>query len=135
VLASALFALYVAGFGSYTKTYGALAGVIIFLVWLWITNVAILLGAELNAELARARVMEAGHPADVEPFVAPRRAPKPARSARVRVAPPPRWWRNRPARGAIATSPGRRRRQPAAPRADKSPLAAGHESSDAEPLP
>jgi membrane protein len=80
VLASALFALYVAGFGSYTKTYGALAGVIIFLVWLWITNVAILLGAELNAELARAQVMEAGHPADVEPFVAPRRAPKPAGS-------------------------------------------------------
>jgi membrane protein len=79
VLASALFALYVANFGSYNKTYGALAGVIIFLVWLWISNVAILLGAELNAELARARVMEAGQPADVEPFVEPRRRPKPAR--------------------------------------------------------
>ncbi|HTX12359.1 MAG TPA: YihY/virulence factor BrkB family protein [Solirubrobacteraceae bacterium] len=80
VLASALFALYVANFGSYNRTYGALAGVIIFLVWLWITNVAILLGAELNAELARARVIEAGHPADVEPFVEPRRQPKPASS-------------------------------------------------------
>jgi membrane protein len=80
VLASAVFALYVANFGSYNKTYGALAGVIIFLVWLWISNVAILLGAELNAELARARVIEAGHPADVEPFVEPRRQPKPAGS-------------------------------------------------------
>ncbi|HTU84377.1 MAG TPA: YihY/virulence factor BrkB family protein [Solirubrobacteraceae bacterium] len=80
VLASALFALYVANFGSYNKSYGTLAGVIIFLVWLWISNVAILLGAELNAELERARVIEAGHPADVEPFVEPRRTPKPARS-------------------------------------------------------
>lgn len=80
VLASALFALYVAGFSSYNKTYGALAGVIVFLVWLWITNIAILLGAELNAELVRARLIEAGHPADEEPFVEPRRAPKPASS-------------------------------------------------------
>jgi membrane protein len=80
VLASAVFALYVSNFGSYNKTYGALAGVIIFLVWLWISNVAILLGAELNAELARARVIETGHPADVEPFVEPRRQPKPASS-------------------------------------------------------
>ncbi len=80
VVASGLFALYVSSFGSYNKTYGALASVIIFLVWLWITNIAILLGAELNAELERARVMEAGHPADKEPFVEPRRAPKPARS-------------------------------------------------------
>jgi membrane protein len=78
VLASAAFALYVSNFGSYNKTYGALAGVIIFLVWLWISNVAILLGAELNAELARARVIEAGHPADAEPFLEPRRRPKPA---------------------------------------------------------
>ncbi len=80
VIASGLFALYVSQFGSYNKTYGALAGVIIFLVWLWISNVAILLGAEFNAELERARVIETGHPADEEPFVEPRRAPKPARS-------------------------------------------------------
>ena len=78
VIASGLFALYVANFASYNKTYGALAGVIIFLVWLWLSNVAILLGAEFNAELERARVIEAGHPADEEPFVEPRRAPKPA---------------------------------------------------------
>ena len=79
VIASGLFAFYVANFGSYNKTYGTLAGVIIFLVWLWISNVAILLGAEFNAELERARLIEAGHPAEKEPFVEPRRAPKPAR--------------------------------------------------------
>jgi membrane protein len=72
IAGSGLFALYVANFGSYNKTYGALAGVMIFLVWLWLTNVAILLGAELNAELARGRAMEAGHPADKEPYVEPR---------------------------------------------------------------
>jgi membrane protein len=54
VLASGLFALYVANFSSYNKTYGAIAGLIIFLVWLWITNVAILLGVELNCELTAA---------------------------------------------------------------------------------
>jgi membrane protein len=72
VIASALFALYVGNFGSYNKTYGALAGIIIFLVWLWISNVAILLGAQLNAEIGRSRAIEAGHPADDEPFVEPR---------------------------------------------------------------
>jgi membrane protein len=62
VLASAGFAFYVANFGSYNATYGSLAGVIIFLVWLWITNVAILLGAELDAELERERELAAGVP-------------------------------------------------------------------------
>ena len=72
IAASALFAVYVANFGSYNKTYGALGGVIIFLVWLWISNVAVLLGAEFNAELERGRRIEAGMPADREPFVEPR---------------------------------------------------------------
>ncbi len=76
VIASALFAFYVANFSSYNKTYGALAGVIIFLVWLWISNIAVLLGAEWNAEIERARVMEGGHPAEHEPFVEPRRQAK-----------------------------------------------------------
>lgn len=66
---SGLFALYVSNFGSYNKTYGALAGVIIFLVWLWLSNIAILLGAEFDAELERGRAIEAGHPAEEEPYV------------------------------------------------------------------
>jgi membrane protein len=76
VVASALFALYVAMFSSYNKTYGALASVVVFLVWLWITNVAILFGAELNAELERARQIERGHPPDREPYLPLRAEPK-----------------------------------------------------------
>ena len=72
VIASAGFAFYIANFGSYNKTYGALGGVIIFLVWLWISNIAVLLGAEFNSELERGRQIEAGHPADEEPFLEPR---------------------------------------------------------------
>jgi membrane protein len=56
IVASLAFAFYVANFGSYNKTYGALAGPIVFLVWLWISNLMILLGAEFNAELERGRV-------------------------------------------------------------------------------
>jgi membrane protein len=69
LIASALFALYVSFSGSYNKTYGSLATVIVFLVWLWITNIAVLLGAEFNAETQRERAVEAGLPEDVEPFV------------------------------------------------------------------
>ncbi|MEU4161125.1 YihY/virulence factor BrkB family protein [Actinoplanes sp. NPDC026670] len=69
VAASGAFAFYLANFASYDKTYGTLAGVIAFLVWLWISNMAILLGAELDAELERGRAIAAGHPADDEPFL------------------------------------------------------------------
>jgi membrane protein len=72
VIASGAFALYVANFSSYNKTYGALAGVVVFLVWLWISNIAVLLGAEFNAELERGRSIEAGHPSEEEPFLEPR---------------------------------------------------------------
>ncbi|WP_405666032.1 YihY/virulence factor BrkB family protein [Streptomyces sp. NBC_01166] len=72
MIASAGFALYVAHFSSYNKTYGALAGVIIFLVWLWITNLAILLGLEFDAEMARQRAIDGGHPEAEEPYVEPR---------------------------------------------------------------
>ena len=62
-----------ATFASYNKTYGSLGGVIAFLVWLWITNIAILLGAEFNAELQRSQQIEAGHDAPLdEPFLEPR---------------------------------------------------------------
>jgi membrane protein len=60
LLASAGFAFYVANFGSYDKTYGTLAGVVVLLVWMWLTNVALLLGMELNAERERSRELEAG---------------------------------------------------------------------------
>ena len=73
VLASAGFALYVANFSSYDKTYGALGGVIVFLVWMWITNIAVLIGAELNAETERARELEAGVPGAEEEIQAPYR--------------------------------------------------------------
>ncbi|MFE9191297.1 YihY/virulence factor BrkB family protein [Micromonospora sp. NPDC007208] len=66
---SGLFAFYVSNFGSYNKTYGTLAGVIIFLVWLWLSNIAILLGAEFDAELERGRAISAGHAVDDEPYV------------------------------------------------------------------
>ncbi|MBE8478311.1 YihY/virulence factor BrkB family protein [Streptomyces justiciae] len=72
MIASAAFALYVANFASYNKTYGTFAGIIVFLVWLWITNLAILLGLEFDAELARQRAVAGGHPADREPYVEPR---------------------------------------------------------------
>jgi membrane protein len=85
LVASAAFAFYVANFGSYNKTYGALAGVIVFLVWLWITNVAILLGAELNAEAERSRELKEGAPgAEREIQLEPRDEPK--RKKRSRTA-------------------------------------------------
>jgi membrane protein len=73
LIASGAFALYVSNFGSYNKTYGALGGVVVFLIWLWISNIVILLGAEFNAELERERAIEDGmRPEDKEPFVEPR---------------------------------------------------------------
>jgi membrane protein len=76
LIASAAFAVYVASFSSYNKTYGALGGVVAFLVWLWISNIAVLLGAELNAELERGRELEGGLPAHDELQLEPRDPPK-----------------------------------------------------------
>jgi membrane protein len=82
VLASAVFALYVANFGSYDKTYGTLGGVVTFLVWLWITNIAVLLGAELNAELERSRELQAGVPGAADNLqLPPREDPEEERSS------------------------------------------------------
>ncbi|MEX2447315.1 MAG: YihY/virulence factor BrkB family protein [Solirubrobacterales bacterium] len=72
LIASLAFAFYVAGFGSFNATYGAMAAPIVFLIWLWISNVAVLLGAELNAELERGREIGRGAPEDREPFLEPR---------------------------------------------------------------
>jgi len=69
VIASGAFALYLANFANYNKTYGTLGGVIAFLVWLWISNMAIMLGAELDAELERGRAIAAGHDPSDEPFL------------------------------------------------------------------
>jgi membrane protein len=62
LIASGGFAVYVANFASYNKTYGSLGGIIVFLVWMWITNLALLIGAEVNAELERRRQIESGVP-------------------------------------------------------------------------
>jgi membrane protein len=75
LVVSALFALYVSNFASYGRTYGALGSVIVFLVWLWLTNIVILLGAEFNAELERGRQIAAGHRPDAEPYLPVRDEP------------------------------------------------------------
>jgi membrane protein len=77
LVASAAFAFYVANFGSYDKTYGALGGLVCLLVWFWISNVALLLGMELNSERERSRELEAGVPgAEREIQLDARSAPK-----------------------------------------------------------
>ncbi len=72
VVASALFGLYVANFGSYNETYGSLAGVIVFLLWLWIMNNALLFGAELDSEIERGRQLQAGIAAEETVQLPPR---------------------------------------------------------------
>ncbi|GAA1764295.1 YihY/virulence factor BrkB family protein [Luedemannella helvata] len=78
VAVSAGFGFYVGQFGNYNKTYGTVGAVIVFLIWLWLSNVALLLGAEFDAELHRRRAIEAGLPAEAEPYVLLRQAPGPA---------------------------------------------------------
>jgi membrane protein len=81
IVVSVLFALYVANFGSYDKTYGTLGGLVSLLVWMWITNIALLLGMEVNAELERGRELEAGVPgAEKELQLPPRDEPQPRRT-------------------------------------------------------
>lgn len=80
-IASALFALYVANFSSYDKTYGTLAGLVVLLLWFWITNLAILFGHELNAERERSAEIDEGHPrAEKEIQLEPRDEPKDQRT-------------------------------------------------------
>jgi membrane protein len=77
LVASAAFAFYVANFGSYNKTYGTLGGAVVFLVWMWLTNASLLLGAQLNAERERRAQLDEGTPrADRELQMEPRAEPK-----------------------------------------------------------
>ncbi|MFI7172267.1 YhjD/YihY/BrkB family envelope integrity protein [Rhodococcoides fascians] len=76
IIATVLFGFYVANFSSYNKTYGSLAGAIVFLLWLWITNLALLFGAELDSELERGRQLQAG-------MIAEERLQLPPRDTRV----------------------------------------------------
>ena len=81
LVASAGFALYVSQFGSYNKVYGSLAGVVIILIWMWLTNLAILFGHELNAERERDVQLEEGIPgAERELQLEPRDQPEPRRT-------------------------------------------------------
>ncbi|MFJ2582907.1 YihY/virulence factor BrkB family protein [Kitasatospora aureofaciens] len=77
IIASGAFALYVANFSSLNSTYGSIGAVILFLLWFWVSNVAILLGLEFNFELERGRAIEAGHPPEEEPHPEPRDTHKP----------------------------------------------------------
>lgn len=83
ILASVGFGIYVSNFSSYNETYGTLAGVVVFLLWLWITNLALLFGAELDAELERGRELQAGIPAE-ETIQLPPRDTRNIRKARAK---------------------------------------------------
>jgi membrane protein len=65
------FGLYVANFGSYDRTYGSLGAIMVFLVWLYLSNSALLLGVQVNAEVQRGRLIQAGEP-DLETPLKPR---------------------------------------------------------------
>ena len=86
IAASVLFGFYVSNFGSYNKTYGTLGGAISLLVWLWITNLAILFGQELNAEIERGRELTAGLPAERDLQLEHRDAPKDLEAKGVEVS-------------------------------------------------
>ena len=96
IVASLLFTVYVANFSSYNQTYGALGGVVVFLIWMWLSNIAVLFGAELNAELQRTRERAAGESAPLdEPFLEPRDASKQEKKDKKdeKGSNKRRWWR------------------------------------------
>ena len=81
ILASVAFAFYVGNFGSYDKVYGTMGGVVVFLLWLWITNMAVLLGVEFNAETERTRELHAGVSGAEEELKLPERERRAERQA------------------------------------------------------
>jgi membrane protein len=81
IVASAAFAFYVGNFGSYNKTYGTLAGVVVFLIWFWLINLALLFGIELDAEMERTKELKEGIPrAEKEIQLDAREDPKPQKT-------------------------------------------------------
>jgi membrane protein len=82
IVASAAFAFYVGNFGSYNKTYGALAGVVVFLIWFWLINLALLFGIEFDAEMERTKELKEGIPrAEKEIQLDARDDPKPRQTS------------------------------------------------------
>ncbi|MGU3290844.1 YihY/virulence factor BrkB family protein [Williamsia sp. M5A3_1d] len=104
IVASVAFALYVANFSSYNKTYGALAGVIIFLLWLWLTNLSLLFGAEFDSELTRGRQLQAGIAAERDVQLPPRDTKASDKAARAREEEIERGRRLRESRGTESTT-------------------------------
>jgi membrane protein len=94
IVASAAFGFYVANFGSYNKTYGTLGGAISLLVWLWISNLAVLFGQELNAEVERGRELTAGLPAERDLQLEHRDRPKDLEAQAVEVSREARFRRD-----------------------------------------
>jgi membrane protein len=84
IIATLGFSLYLSTLGSYNRTYGTLGGLIAMLVWLWLSNIALLFGAELNSEVERSRQLRAGLPAQDSLQLEPRAAPKPGAVERLR---------------------------------------------------
>ena len=80
IVATLAFSLYLSTIGSYSKTYGTLGGLIALLVWLWLSNIALLFGTELNSEVERSRQLRAGLPAQERLQLEPRAAPRPQRT-------------------------------------------------------
>ena len=108
-LGSAAFGLYVANFGSYNRTYGSLAGVVVFLLWLWLTNLALLFGAEFDAETERARELQAGLPAEEAIQLPPRDTRKIEKDAEKQAALVQRGLRLRESGGDTTSPPEERR--------------------------
>jgi membrane protein len=84
IVATLGFSLYLSTIGSYNKTYGTLGGLVALLIWLWLSNIALLFGAELNSEVERSRQLRAGLPAQESLQLEPRAAPRPGAVERLR---------------------------------------------------